>query len=876
MKSKFSLLALSIIVGLAGCTAGTNNSSQKIQQSDLDYASTHLNITPMLVENKPNDCSTEAPWGFCYRVDIKMTNTGGKDLNDDIEIYFGSLFPILENNSKEFNVEHVNGDLHRITMTNDFSGLKAGESKTLTIDFPHWMVSDTDFFPNYYVASGDLDARLIVNTKPVDIFGREDISAFTRGILDTDNQQQRVAGDNIKNPTALTRFELNSDTPDKGQSSVDSMILPTPKMVKILKGRADLSFGIVLNVAENALAMKQVEALTDDFKDLGIVTGRGLSIDVSVKANDNKMAGAYELTVTPERIEVVGVDAAGAFYGVQSIVALVTPGIETIPAIKVIDEPRYEFRAVHLDVSRNFHSKELVFKLLDRMSAYKLNKFHFHLSDDEGWRLEIKDIPELTEIGAKRCHDLEETTCLLPQLASGPDTSTNGSGHYTRADYIEILQYAQARNIDVIPSMDMPGHSRAAVKSMEARYKKYMAEGNLVKAEMFLLSDPNDTTEYRSIQNYHDNTINPCMESSYAFIDKVIFEINNLHKEAGVPLDDYHIGADETAGAWVDSPECRKLFIDPNNGIDNFDDLGKHFINRISHILDRHNLTLGAWNDGLNHDGIMDPKTLAGENTKAWVWSNLYWDGAGQYDTYATEGYDVVVALPDTLYLDMPYEADPKERGYYWATRENSSREIYNFMPDNIPANIEITPDRLGAQISHVSGKKTKEFIGMQSSIWSETIRTDAQVEYMAFPRLLATAERAWHKANWEPEHKEGIEYKTNYFGHKGTNHLAKNVKQRDKQWIGYANLVGYKELVKLDRTGIYYRLPVPGGKIENGILSANSIYPGQTIQFSVDGGKIWTKYDDLNKPIVSGDALINTVSTTGRMGRAVNVVFIE
>ncbi|WP_435250185.1 family 20 glycosylhydrolase [Vibrio sp. nBUS_14] len=871
MKYKLSLLALSV---LTGCTSIQGGKS--ITQADVDYAAGNIIIKPVLVKNQPNDCPDEAPWGACFRQSFEITNTGDKNPHGDIEIYFGSLFSMLSESSLEFDVEHINGDLHRITMTDAFDGLAPGETKSFTVDFPSWIVSDTDFFPNYYVAHGDLEAKVIANTVPVQVNGREDISAFSQGILPTENQMKRTAGDTVVNPTALTRFDLNVDTPDTGLRSVDALILPTPTFIKELDDRVLIANGIVINSIDNALPSEQVSVLNANFERLNVSSSGEVLVNVSVKPEPGKMPGSYLMNVNTDRVEIVGVDKEGAFNAVQSLISLITPGQDTIPSVSIVDEPRYDFRSVHLDVSRNFHSKELVFKLLDRMSAYKLNKFHFHLSDDEGWRLEIKDIPELTDIGSNRCHDLKEKTCLLPQLASGPDVSTSGSGYYTRDDYIEILQYAKSRNIEVIPSMDMPGHSRAAIKSMEARYDKYMAEGDTVKAEMYLLTDLNDTTEYRSVQNYNDNTINPCIESSYAFIDKVIFEIKNLHAEAGVPLVDYHVGADETAGAWLDSPVCRKLFIDPDSGIANFDDLGKHFIERISHIVDRHGLTLGAWNDGLNHGGIMDPTSLAGEDTKAWVWSNLFWGGAGSYDAYATAGYDVVVSLPDTLYLDMPYEADPKERGYYWATRENSSREIFNFMPDNIPANIETTADRMGVQISHVSGPKTKEFKGIQSSIWSETIRTDAQVEYMAFPRLLATAERAWHEASWEPVHKEGVMYKTNTLEHKGkgTNHLESNIRQRDLEWIVYANKVGYKELPKLDLAGIQYRLPVPGGMINGGVLSANSTYPGLTIEYSVDGGDVWLEYDDSNKPKVSGDVRIRTISTTGRAGRDVLVEF--
>src|SRR6185312_7324082 len=135
-------------------------------------------------------------------------------------------------------------------------------------------------------------------------------------------------------------------------------------------------------------------------------------------------------------------------------------------------------------VARNFHSKRDVLRVLEVMSLYKLNVFHFHLTDDEGWRLEISGLPELTAVGGRRGFDLEEKKSILPSYGSGPDVAdTAGTGFYTRKDFIEILQFATARHIRVIPEIETPGHARAAIKSMQARYDKFMKEGKRDKAE---------------------------------------------------------------------------------------------------------------------------------------------------------------------------------------------------------------------------------------------------------------------------------------------------------------------------------------------------------------------------------------------------------
>ena len=193
--------------------------------------------------------------------------------------------------------------------------------------------------------------------------------------------------------------------------------------------------------------------------------------------------------------------------------------------------------AVSSEYGMTFHSKEAVLRLLDQMAAVKLNKFHFHLSDDEGWRIEIPGLPELTDIGARRCHDLTEQRCLLPQLGSGPFADAQGNGYLTRDDYIAILRYAKARGIEVIPEIDMPAHARAAVISMEARYNRLMKEGKTKEANEYRLVDPTDTSNTTSVQ-FYDRTsyLNPCLDSSMRFVDKVISEIQAMHQAAGAPL----------------------------------------------------------------------------------------------------------------------------------------------------------------------------------------------------------------------------------------------------------------------------------------------------------------------------------------------------
>ena len=346
-------------------------------------------------------------------------------------------------------------------------------------------------------------------------------------------------------------------------------------------------------------------------------------------------------------------------YALESLAQQATSDRGIIKPMVIEDAPRLPFRGLHLDLARNFHSKAQVLKVIAQMGRYKLNKLHLHLGDDEGWRLQIATLPELTEVGAYRCYDPSETHCLLPQLGAGPDRDTPVNGYLSRADYIEILKAAKARGIEVIPSFDMPGHSRAAMRSMEARYRRLMAAGQAAKAQEFRLVEPADTTQYRSVQNYNDNTLNVCLPSTYRFIDAVVDDIATLHAAAGVPLKAYHIGADETAGAWSGSPACKALMAKTGRSVEK---LGPMFIERVSGSLGRRGITAAGWSDGLDHvDPAKMPRAVQSD-----IWGDLFTAATAEAHRAANLGWKTVVAVPNVLYFDIPYAPDPLERGYDW------------------------------------------------------------------------------------------------------------------------------------------------------------------------------------------------------------------
>lgn len=428
----------------------------------------------------------------------------------------------------------------------------------------------------------------------------------------------------------------------------------------------------------------------------------------------------------------------------------------------------------------------------------------------------------------------------------------------------------------------MPAHARAAVISMEARFERLMAEGKEEEANEYRLMDPQDTSNVTTVQFYDKQSfINPCMESSVRFVDKVISEVAAMHQEAGVPLNTWHFGGDEAkniklgAGfqdvnaadkvSWkgtinlseqdkpfAQSPQCQALIAD--GSVSDFAHLPSHFAEQVSKMVASKGIPgFQAWQDGLKYSE--GASAFATENKRVNFWDVLYWGGTSSVYEWSKKGYDVIVSNPDYVYMDMPYEADPKERGYYWATRATDTRKMFGFAPENMPQNAETSLDRDGNGFTGKGEIEAKPFYGLSAQLWSETVRNDEQYEYMVFPRVLAAAERAWHRADWENEYKVGVEYSQN------TNLVDKASLNRD--YNRFANILGQRELAKLEKAGIDYRLPVPGAKVVNGVLAMNVQFPGVALQYSLDG-ETWQTYSDSSRPAVSGEVFIRSVSTTG------------
>ncbi|MCG7554284.1 family 20 glycosylhydrolase [Pseudoalteromonas sp. Of11M-6] len=809
---------------------GVSSPLYALDQTAVNWLGQNLDVKYTLLDSKPSTCPKAQQ--KCYYSELSFSvATENTKANNDFAIFFSQLMPIYHVEGDNFAITHINGDIHKITPAAGFSGFSSTPT-TVRFYTKDSQVTRSEFMPNYVVTDAQLKLTPQV-IKSTQTQRDNDTGLELQPYLtpfDTLNQLQTSS----KDDTPWMGSEYLYQHQVKPTLDVAIGLIPKPKQLTVLSDkRLNLAAGINLQlsgISADAIAMAQQRLNT-----LGVKSTKdGLVVNVAVKPN-KQSSPHYQLTVAENYISIQANNSAAAFYALQSLAGLLDINDLSIPIVGINDTPRYDFRGLHVDVARNFRSKAFILQTIEQMAAYKLNKLHLHLADDEGWRLAIDGLDELTSVGAYRCFDLTETRCLLPQLGAGNDKNAQVNGFYSAEDYIEILRYAKAHHIEVLPSLDMPGHSRAAIIAMEARYKKLMAQGKPEDAQQYRLVEAADKTRYSSIQHYNDNTLNVCIANTYTFIDKVLSEVKVLHDRAGVPLNTYHIGADETAGAWLESPACEKL----QASVKDFTNFNGYFIERIAKLLDKKGIQVAGWSDGL---GDVRAANMPA-NVQSNAWATLSENGHAVAHRFANQGWQVVLSSPDVTYFDFPYQSHPEERGNHWASRAIESKKMFEFMPDNLPAHAEIWKNTNNhayiANDSDSSLNKGVKFAGLQGHLWSEMLRSDAQAEYMLYPRLLALAERAWHHAEWELPYQAGRIYSqsSGYF-------TAKLQAQREADWQRFVAILGHQELPKLAQAGIEFRIPVVAAKQLSGAkLDAFTAIPGFVIEAQLENGN-WVPFN--------------------------------
>jgi hexosaminidase len=412
-----------------------------------------------------------------------------------------------------------------------------------------------------------------------------------------------------------------------------------------------------------------------------------------VGANSEPGNEGYSLTVAPKGITIQAGTSAGLFYGVQSLLQLLPVADKTgrqptswlIPCVHIEDQPRFRWRGLMLDVSRHFFTKAEVERLLDELAWHKMNVFHWHLVDDQGWRIEIKKYPRLTEMGAWRKaigFGLEAKA----STAYGPDGRYGG--YYTQDDIREVVAYARSRHIEIVPEIEMPGHSSAALMA----YPQFSCTGGPFSNDM--------------AGGVFDGVYCAGNEDTFAFVEDVLTEVCALF-----PGPYIHIGGDEVlVDNWKKCPKCQARMRE--EGLTKEIELEGYFIRRVEKIVNAHHRRLVGWSE------IREGGLAAAATVMDWV---------GGAVEAATAGHDVVMSPLADCYFDhyqsLDQAKEPHAIGGYLPLRQVYA---YEPVPTNLPA----------AYQQHI--------LGAQANVWTEYMPSFEHVEYMVFPRLCALAEVDW------------------------------------------------------------------------------------------------------------------------------------
>lgn len=527
----------------------------------------------------------------------------------------------------------------------------------------------------------------------------------------------------------------------------------------------------------------------------------------------------YEMEVTDSCIVITGVSDIAVLNGAKTLIAALShTKRNTLPLCRVVDEPDFAYRGFMADVARNFYGIEEMKKLIDVLSLYKINSIQFHFADDEAWRLEIPDLPELTQVASRRGCTLNELEDgFLAQIFDGNgnpnDLSQSANGYFTRQQFIDLLKYAHARGIKIIPEIDTPGHSRAAILAMQYRYNK-LIKTDPKKAQQYMLWDPDDKGGYKSVQAYANNVLNPAQDGTYRFVGKVVKELSKMYRAAGLMLDVVHLGGDEVAsGCWDNSPAVKAIMAKEKMKDEHA--MMEHYIDRVSEMLIKHGIKIEGWQEvALNHSEAFNKRVaprFAGVN----AWSTI---GSRIEVPYkiANAGYPTILSNVDNFYMDMGYSWHQYEQGLHWGGSVNEfdswRAQPWNLYGDNAQGKTVLT--------------RPNNIIGVQAQLWGETLRNFDEVENLILPKIFGLVERGWNSSpSW----------------------AGNDVAMREARAIYNANIATW-ELPMLHKRGYKFHIAQPGIIVKDGKLLANAQYPQAQVRYTLDGSEpnvnspLWTE----------------------------------
>ena len=813
-----------------------------------------------------NDIET----GVCESM-ITLSNTSADTLFGNWEVYWNQMsVEPLATEGEQVHLTQIQASYHCLTPTVLFRPLPPACSRSFTLRYKGSIMRRSGAPQGAFVIFRDkADARLTTaGQMPSQPVGRKSsvkplpVNLTCLYSPDAHEFRRKVAGFPYADGEEVYRQNLrfhaledlssdaeNMSAAQSGTSSFAISILPEPKSIVYNEGTCDLQKARIYYDPDTSLPPE-----------------------------------GYSIIIDSDAIYVYISNMGASLQYADETLARLKRQYKIMPCCVITDYPDTPHRGLMLDIARNFTGKQEIMRIINLLAMYKMNVLHLHLTDDEGWRIEIPGLPELTEVGSRRGYTADERDCLYPMYSGGwnpNDNTASGNGFLTRNDYIEILRYARQHHVSIVPEIDLPGHSRAAIKAMEARYWRYAASDS-AKAKEYLLSDFQDTSRYVSAQHYTDNVICIALPSCYTFCQKVIDEMMAMYREAEAPISIFHVGGDEVPrGAWLGSPKVAEYVYAlqhpaeagftnirndqindqiANDKIVNISILKDSFLEAIAAMLAEYGVQTAGWEEVAYRNGNPNPR-FAGKNILTYAWNSVpEWRGDEKPYRLANAGYPVMVCSVCNLYMDMCYLNHEQESGLNWGGYVDEYCS-FDLRPDSLYLSVRRTLKGEQRDLeAYVRSDKTalipdsaKNLRGVQAQLWSETIRNSAQLERYLLPKLLGTAERCWNN-RWKGSYEDAL------------NH--------------YNRLLWQYEIPRLHYLGYSFHLSQPGihaetvaentGNTTAGDVSSaserqrevyvtmNKAVPGAQIRYTLDGSEPTADSPLYTEPFQTDAALIN------------------
>ena len=831
-----TLVSMAIVSSFALSLGGCNDDNTTSGTTERTYSLPNVeNITLQPLEMMEEGVKKQY---------LKITNNGNVAIgNAGWKLYSSWLRGVTPVNDSLINV-HVDGQYHYLEPTASFDIIAPGESTQIEVKFPsvlsgHRNLNHQGFHFSQVTENGEETlAGTPVQAEAVII------------------PNQRAGLASILSARADGRYQSPERVFDKndelGEAAADvsSSFIPLPKQQTMLGGQLNLTSPVTVVSLDPTLS-SELALLTDKMQAVGLdrrlsASAQDSNTIVMQLASDEflqEKEGAYSIHIDDTNgIMIKGKDSAGIYYAVQSLYRLMLSADKTagfaLQTQQIEDSPSLSHRGLYIDVARHFVNKESISHIIEAMASYKMNKLVLGISNDEGWRLEIPSVPELTEVGSVRGYDAvgakdDSPFQLFPVWGDGHQQQ---GGYYSRSDFIELLRVAERNHIDLAIELNLPGHANALVQAAT------------VSTE-YNVQDPEDQSSYLSGQGYIGNTINVCVPETYDLVRDILRDISEMYTVAGVDMKLIHFGGDETPpGSWIRSPACHKLpQWDPSWDVNNEED-AEHAHDK---MMDHHYLQLVA----AASESMPSSVTYSFWHEMADNASDAVKNKQRQFQTWTTEaspsdvppipgleltGFNddalaildekknVVIANSSVLYLDQPYGVHEDEPGQMWVSVSDTNF-IYNFDP-KVHMKLE------DAHLPYIQG--------IQAQLWTEAVWEHETAEYLLFPRALAVAERAW---SMEPN--------------------------PNSSWQKFAGIIGQKELSELNKLDIHYRVPTPGAKVSNGMLEANTVFPGLAIHYTFDGSEPTVMSNQYEQPVeVTGEVKLRAFDDQGRASRTITI----